>query len=401
MVSLIFAELCDGLTSAARLIVSAREVAPRASYTVRSMNLGAKPLVTILGGGVIGLSCAWELARRGACVQVLERGDWGREASFAAGGMLAPTPETALHGFVDEAMSELCFASLRQYPDFERELRDECSRDIELSLRKSEFHSPEEWREPGILLVSTKAKSPKNVGETRDWNGRRALWLRDEGQVEPRLLVQALRVACENRGVELRSQTEVSRVEIEGERVVAIHTSRERLEVSNLLICAGAWAGEIEGLPPEISPDVRPVLGQMIQLRAEKRVPHIVYGDDCYLVPRRDGRLLVGATVENTGFHKRVTAGGIQQLLGEACELLPELLNATWEDAWAGLRPVSPDGIPTLGPSEIAGLFWAVGHGRNGVLLAPKTARIVANSILQNSPVAPAFGAARWKRVLV
>lgn len=371
------------------------------------MQIRARVPITVLGGGVIGLACAWELARRGARVRVLERGDWGHEASFAAGGMLAPTPETRLHAprsFVDEsqsAMSALCFASRDAYPNFERELRDECNHDIELSLRSAHIQAPDEWRKPGILLVSNRLdSSTKAGGEIREWNGQNALWLPDEGQVEPRLLVNALRAACEARGVELGAHVEVERVEIENNRVVAIHANGQRLETEKVLVCAGAWASEIDGLPPEIVPPVAPVLGQMIQLRGERRVPHIVYGDNCYLVPRRDGRLLVGATTENTGFEKRVTAGGVAQLLNAALELAPELQDATLEDAWSGLRPTSPDAVPTLGASEIDGLFWALGHGRNGVLLAPETARVVADSVLENAPVAPALGAARWKLAL-
>lgn len=150
------------------------------------------------------------------------------------------------------------------------------------------------------------------------------------------------------------------------------------------------------GLPAAATPPVRPVAGQMLQLRGEHLLKHIVYGEDCYLIPRRDGRLLVGATVEETDFEKRVTAAGTAQLLNSALKLAPILSDAPLETSWAGLRPASPDGLPILGGGPLENLSYATGHGRNGILLAPRTAQILAGHLLRGENVPDAFELARF-----
>ncbi len=343
-------------------------------------------MIAIVGGGAIGLACAWRLAQRGADVTVFERGPIGREASFAAGGMLAPRAEFWMHNAEHShgaAMLELGRQSLALYPEFARELLELTGVDIELCQRDSPTH---DWREPGILMVAESAQGAI-------WNGCNAQWFGDEGQVEPRQLTRALRLACEKAGVCLRENSPIRGVTRDENRLTHLLVGDEKIMVSEVVLCAGAWSGALPGFACAELPPIRPVAGQMLQLREQRRLKHIVYGKHCYLIPRRDGRLLVGATEEETGFDKRVTAAGTAQLLNAALQLAPILQDATLETSWAGLRPVSADGLPVLGRGTLDNLVYATGHGRNGILLAPRTAEIIASG----ERVAEAFGLGRFE----
>lgn len=338
--------------------------------------------LTVVGGGAIGLICAWRMAQAGMRVTLLDRTQMGREGSWAAAGILAPYGEAHLHPSAATAsnrdvMLQACLSSLQLYPALAAELLDASGIDIELSITGTP--SPD-WREPGLLLIP-----PDDAGDAapeldgvqlRPWNGGHAWWLGTEGQVENRKLVEALRRAALNAGVVFREACLIRRISVENDRVSSLVTdSGEVLETDQVLLCAGAWSSKLAGLPFEIP--VRPVAGQMVVLRAERRVPHLVYSQGCYLVPRRDGRLLVGATVEETGYTKRVTAGGVSSLLKGACDLMPNLAEAPLESHWAGLRPVSRDGLPILGRTPLANLTVATGHGRNGILLTPWTGEVM------------------------
>jgi glycine oxidase ThiO len=362
--------------------------------------------IAIIGGGAVGLACAWKLAKGGASVVLFERLQTGREASFAAGGMLAPSCEGAVHGChasqtSREAMQRLCFASRDSYPHFASQLQEESGIDIEISLRTSEA---KDWREPGILFVSHAEEDPRvdvllEHGLAATWKEKRAVYLPDDGQVDSRKLVEALRLAALRSGVEIRDNRTIRRLETEEDRVVGVSDEKETVSAGQVLLCAGAWSGKIVGIPDSISEAVRPVAGQMVQLRGERRLRHIIYSDTCYLVPRRDGRLLVGATEEEIGYCKRVTAGGVAKLLNAALELVPELVDAPLESHWAGLRPISLDGLPLLGQTSLQGLFVATGHGRNGVLLCPATAAAISELMLQNTEISPVFSPTRFARV--
>ena len=348
--------------------------------------MGKQCDVAILGGGAIGLACAWRLAQSGARVTVFERGQVGREASRAAGGMLAPEAEFHLHG-AGVPLRQLGRQSRDLYPKFAAELLELTGVDIELCLMNS---PTQDWREPGILMVAPLAQGA-------NWNGRAAQWFADDGQVEPRRLIAALRAACEKTGVCIRENAPVCALEIAGERVRAMRLEAESVEAAQFLLCAGAWSA-LEILPARARPPVRPLAGQMLQLRGERLLKHIVYGAHCYLIPRRDGRLLVGATVEETGFQKRVTAAGSSQLMDAALELAPILKGAPLETSWAGLRPATPDGLPVIGRGPLENLSYATGHGRNGILLTPLTAQLIVGVLMRGEGAPRAFELERFTR---
>ncbi len=398
--------------------------------------------VGVIGGGAIGLACAWRMARRGARVAVFERGEIGREASWAAAGMLAAQCEAAHHpplqsapagkaGVTHEyscgasgelsgsaAMFDLCLHSRALYAAFADELFDVTGIDVELSLSN---HARGDWRTPGVLYVATRSddnapqslETQKALGhqvEKRAFRGQSALWLCDEGQVNNRVLVEALRCAALNAGVAIY-HGEAVRLWPEALRdldlrdskrrlhcnIHSIHFGDQRFDVDKTLLCAGAWS---KAVVSALSIPTRPIAGEMLSLGAGHRVKHIVYGSDVYLVPRRDKSVLVGATMKKDGFRKRVTPRGVMHLLKAACELVPELENCAILDQWAGIRPASIDGLPMLGRTEMDDLFVATGHFRNGILLAPATAEIMADCVLEGRDAPAAFSLARFQNLV-
>lgn len=351
--------------------------------------------VAVIGGGVIGLACAWRLAQRGARVALFERSAIGREASFAAAGMLAAQCEAAVHPPASHreysaraVFFELCLQSRALYANFAAELLETTGCDIELSLKNA---PTSDWREPGILYISNGNDSETlQHFEAQKQNGlhaeysrhgdKRAVWLEEEGQVDNRKLVAALKTACEKSGVALHENTPLTLKEARhiGEKV---------------LVCGGAWSAQIA---PEIAANVRPIAGEVLSARPPQRLTHILYSRDVYLVPRRDGRVLIGATMEERDFDKSVSNAARETLLGAANTLLPGAKNWTIEEHWAGLRPGSDDGLPILGSTDLQNVFFATGHFRNGILLTPITAQIMADSILENRESPAIFSPARF-----
>lgn len=353
--------------------------------------------VVVVGGGVIGLSCAWRVAQRGARVAVLERGDPGGGATRVAAGMLAPVGELT---FGEPELLELTLAAARLYPEFVAELeatagestgyerlgalhvaldRDEAAQlrrvhDLQRSLElEADWLPPRRCRdlEPGL---------------TPSFHG--GVFAPGEAAVDPRALTRALLSALAAEGVEVRTETEVVDGIFEGERLAGVRTGDgEELRAETVVLASGAWAGGTEWLPPHARPTVRPVKGQVLELRArelpgaaggEPVARHILASERVYLVPRPDGRLIVGATVEEMGFDTAVTAGGIHELLRESYRLLPDVAEMELLGATAGLRPGTPDNLPLVAPGAIDGLVLATGHFRNGILLAPLAAQAVA-----------------------
>jgi glycine oxidase len=346
----------------------------------------------IVGGGVIGLTCAWRAAQRGARVAVVDRSQPPAGATRVAAGMLAPVGELA---FGEPELLKLTTAAAEQYPDFVAELE-----------RVSGV--PTGYRRDGALHVALdrdEAAELRRVYELQRSLGLGAEWLPPrrcrelepgltpsfnggvhapgEGSVDPRALTAALLAGLEAEGGELVAGTGVGAALFDGERIAGVRTeSGLELRAPATVLAAGAWSGQAAWLPEPARPPVRPVKGQILELRPrDGAVPcqRILASERVYLVPRPDGRLIAGATVEEQGFDTAVTAGGVHELLREAYRLLPEVAEMELVEAAAGLRPGTPDNLPLAGPSGVDGLLWATGHYRNGILLAPLAANAIAD----------------------
>ena len=336
--------------------------------------------VIIVGGGIIGLSLSIALRKRGATVLIVERGEPGREASHAAAGMLADFPlETP------PALQPLAQASARMYPEFVHELQDESGINVDLRDQGTIFFvTPQHLRErPGL---TTDNPLPLPIAELEPALGNLALpaiYLK-ERSVDPRALTSAALKAARHRGVDISSGTEVTDLLLTNGRASGVATARTNYSAAAVVNCAGAWAGQ---LPPHQFP-TRPVKGQMLSLAGKARdlLRHVIRAPEIYLVPRSDGRILVGASVEEAGFDKRTDAATIQRMQQAAIHLVPALGEARLLEAWAGLRPGSPDDLPILGATRTPGYFVATGHFRDGILLAPVTAHVMAQLVTGAKP---------------
>jgi glycine oxidase len=345
-----------------------------------------------VGGGVIGLSCAWRAAARGARVAVLERAEPPAGATNVAAGMLAPVGELT---FGEPRLLELTLEAARLYPGFVAEL-EAASGQLTGYLREGALH---------VALDRDEAAQLRRVHDLQRSLGLEAEWLAPrqcralepgltpsfnggvhapgEASIDPRALTRALESALRAEGGELRTGCEVIDGVFGGDRLLGVRTAAgEELRADAVVLCNGAWAGQAEWLPEHARPAVRPVKGEVVELRGRDGAPaparRIVCSERVYLVPRGDGRLIVGATVEERGFDTAVSAGGVLELLREAYRLLPEVAEMELVGAIAGLRPGTPDNLPLIGPGAIDGLLLATGHFRNGILLAPLTADAIA-----------------------
>lgn len=369
------------------------------------MSTGAD--VVILGGGVIGLGIAWELARRGADVTLLERDAPGHAASWAAAGMLAPFTED----IQDTQFFDFAVASLRAYPEFARELH--AASDVDIRLKLSGILEVA-YDDAHATRLSDRVKRFANCGtrmRTIDDTGlaqydgalaRRscvALLSEEEGQVDNRRLGRALYEAARRVGVRIRRDCAVQALECNARRVLGVTTREGFISASIVVNALGAWSGTLTGVPEQLVVPVTPVKGQMLAVAMPTRyLEHVVWASGVYLVPREDGRLLVGATVEDQGFDQRITAGGMHHLLAGMLRVLPGSAAFAVSETWAGLRPASPDGRPFLGRTTLDGYVLATGHYRNGVLLTPITAQTVADDITGKTPMDKAFSLDRLQR---
>jgi glycine oxidase len=346
----------------------------------------------VVGGGVIGLSCAWRAAQRGARVAVLERGEPGGGATRVAAGMLAPVGELT---FGEPELLELTLAAARTYPEFVAELEAATGevtgyerlgalhvaldRDEAAQLRR--VHDLQRSLELEADWLPLRRCRDLEPGLTPSFHG--GVFAPGEAAIDPRLLTQVLAAALAAEGGELRTGAEVVDGVFEGERLVGVRTAGgEEIRADRVVLAAGAWSGAMDWLPEEARPPVRPVKGQVVELRARGEEPparHILASERVYLVPRADGRLVVGATVEEMGFDTAVTSGGVHELLREAYRLLPDVAEMEFAGVTAGLRPGTPNNLPLVGPGAIEGLVLATGHFRNGILLAPLAAEAVAD----------------------
>jgi glycine oxidase len=338
--------------------------------------------VIVIGGGIIGLSLAITLRKRGVAVLVVERGEPGREASHAAGGMLVDCAlETA------PALQSLATASARMYPEFVHELEVESGikvdlRDYGTLLLPSPDHD-EAYAQLRLRPDRVRELEPELVAADRA-----VLHLR-ERCVDPRALLGAAWKTARHRGVDFSSGDPVTAVNLSNGRVTGVTTTKTSFLAPQVVNCAGAWAGQIQaGNRGSHRLPTRPVKGQMIYLLMPQRqlLKHVIRAPEAYLIPRSDGRLLVGTTVEEAGFDKRTDPETIQHLFRAAVKLVPKLEGAKLHEDWAGLRPGTPDALPILGATAIPNYFLATGHYRDGILLAPVTAQIMADVVEGRSP---------------
>lgn len=370
----------------------------------------ARPRVAIVGAGICGLGIGWRLAQAGCAVDVFERGQAGHGASWAAAGMLAGGVETEPG---EEPLLSLARESQRRWPDFARELAAASGIDPA-------------YRDEGTLIIAVTRDEAEQLRFTYDFQrglGIELEWLSGaevrrrephlrpgitagvyspgDHQVDNRALVLALRGAFLRAGGRLQENTEVSAIEIENGRTCGLRCGDAHYEADVVVVAAGAWSRGLPGLPKSARPPVRPVKGQMLALQMDPAAPllrHVLWATKSYLTPRRDGRLIVGATVEERGFDERLTAGGVFALLEAAWRPLPAIEDLPIVEFWTGFRPTSRDDQPILGPSPVEGLVFATGHHRNGILLAPVTADLLADFVLGGrlDPVAAPFTLERF-----
>lgn len=352
----------------------------------------------IVGGGVIGAAIAFELAAEKLRVLVVDRQEPGRETSWAAAGMLSPGPDSP------EAVPLVPLAkeSLQLYPDFVAAIEEASGRLVEFARKGTLelFAGPdgenergkmiEEYRDLGLPIETISAAAARGLEPELGSAASAVAWLPEEATVDPRLLTEAVLAAAERRGAEIRAGVAVESLWCErGACSGVIAADGEKIEGEHVVIAAGAFCGTIKdcvsGGERNLAryAQVRPVRGQLVALRsATMKLKKVLRSSRGYLVPRRDGRIIAGSTLENAGFVKQVTPDGIRRILEGAKELAPALAGAEIVEQWAGLRPDSPDHLPIIGPTDMKGLLIATGHYRNGILLAPVTAKIVRDWIV-------------------
>ncbi|EXJ13650.1 glycine oxidase ThiO [Imhoffiella purpurea] len=350
--------------------------------------------VLVIGGGIIGLLTAREIADAGASVTLVEMGQTGRESSWAGGGIVSPLYPWRYA----DSVSELVRWSQRAYPNLTTSLYDETGIDPEYSVNgmlmldmpAAELSTAQRWAERLDVEVQTiegailHEREPQ-LEPTRD----PALLLPDVAQIRPPRLAKAVRRSLERR-IALREREEVLELLIENGRAVGVRTPRGDIPAHRIVICAGAWTAKLlEQLGT--APEIRPVRGQMLLFYGRPgQINHISLHRENYAIPRRDGRVLFGSTLEQTGFSKSTTAEAKEALYRAAVELFPILRRTPIEDHWAGLRPGSPSGIPYIGPYPgVEGLYFNAGHYRNGLVAAPASARLLANLLFEQEPIVP------------
>lgn len=346
--------------------------------------------VAVVGGGIIGAAVAWELGRAGRSVVLLDRQQPGMEASWSAAGMLAPGAETP----DSVPVAPLGRASLALYGQFVAAIEadsglrvgyqpgdalqaffgDGAAREAEMFLGQH--------RELGLRGEMLAPDLARKLEPELSAQARTVVLCKDEARVDPRALVAAVLAAAEKRGVEVRAGCAVEEVPIASGRVRGVKTEAEEIAAGCVVVAAGCWSGglaEMQRYAP-----TRPLRGQMVALRSERvKLQHVLRSHNGYIVPRADGRLICGSTAENAGFEKRVTPEGQQKILEAAVDLAPALADAAVVETWSGLRPDTPDHLPSLGPTDVEGLYMATGHYRNGILLSAITARLMREWIVE------------------
>jgi glycine oxidase len=356
--------------------------------------LPSRPKTVVIGAGVIGLSIGWRLAQAGCRVTIYDSGAAGRGASWAAAGMLAAAAETEPG---EERLLPLTLASQRMWPDFARELEAASGTAVG-------------YRDEGTIVLALSRDDAERLRFTYDFQKSLGLdleWLSgaearrrephlvpglsaavaspSDHQVDNRLVAAALALSARRAGADLYEHCPVHEIDLAGGRACGVVTDRGREPADVVVLAAGAWSRQIGGVAPAALPPVRPIKGQMLALRMDPAAPlvnHVLWLPKGYLVPRADGRLIVGGTVEERGFDDTLTAGGVLALIEAAWRALPAIEELPIAETWVGFRPGSRDDAPLLGPSGIDGLVYATGHHRNGILLTPVTAAAICTYVL-------------------
>ena len=348
----------------------------------------------IAGGGLIGGSIALELAQAGLRVAVFDQADPGREASWAGAGILSPAPESA----ATIPIVPLAKASMALYPQFVENVEEISGQNVGFRPKGTlqALFSRDAARELSTVIalhhgLGLKAE-PMRADDARELEPalnpelEAAVLRPEEASVDNRALTRAVLDAARKSGAEVFAGRKVTSIWRDGERCAGLIFAEEDEKVSAkwTIIAAGSFSARIAGA--EGYAPVKPAKGQMAALRSnDVEIERVLWSDKIYLVPRNDGRILAGATVEYVGFDKHVTAGGLEQLLSGALKLAPGLVSARVEETWAGLRPASPDHLPILGAADLEGLLIATGHFRSGILLAPVTARLMREWVTESS----------------
>ena len=346
--------------------------------------------VLVVGGGIIGCAAALELAGAGCRVTLFERASPGAEASSAAAGLLAPIDEST-----ETSFARLALASWRLYPDVVRDLQQRTGIDVEYVTRGTIYPASAAQKRRDVAAWADLEEFGVELLEGDDVhrlepalapNIRHAIFVKGDHWLNNQRLVLAYAQAAAAAGVELKTGCNVSRLVVEAGKVRGLVTEGERVEGDAILLATGAWSGELMAALGA-SLRIEPRRGQMIALaHVPPVVTYCVHGE-VYMAPRPSGELLLGATVERAGFQRAVTAEGISSLLRGAIELVPSLRDLPIARTWCGFRPWAPDSLPVLGPwPGIEGLFVATGHFRNGILLAPITARLMTEWITGKEP---------------
>jgi len=388
-------------------------------------NGGSAVDLAILGGGIVGLSVAWRARQRGMSVAVFERGVCGEGATHVAAGMLAPVAEVEF-GVDGRRLLEIGMRSAAMWPSFAIELEEASGTDVGLRrhgtlvVARDEDEARELERQVafreglGLAVERMRPSQARALEPGLAPTVRLALHAPDDHSVDPRAVIAALRTACEREGVRLCEHTQVLGLELDSDatRVLGVKLARDgawpadtlagraaeqdgfgdprscvSVQAGQVVVSMGAWSGLPLGLPEGAGVEVRPVKGQIMRLRdpaGPGLIKRVVRFGGGYLVPRGAGRYVLGATVEERGFEADPTAGGIYELLRDAHDLVPGVSELRIEEIGVGYRPGTPDNLPVVGAGALEGLIWATGHHRNGILLAPLTAELVAVEVAGN-----------------
>ena len=354
------------------------------------------PDLLVVGGGAIGLAVAWRAAQRGMAVTLLERDGTGEGTSRVAAGMLAPVAEVEFGG-AGRRMLELAMRSASLWPAFAEELGRTAGVEIVMrptgtlllardSDEEAELERQHDFRRSlGLDVRRLRPSAARELEPALAPTLRAALEAPGDHSVDPRPVLAALRTACLGAGVELREHTPLAGLDHDGHRVRGlVIAGGERIAAPAVVLCAGPWSGRLDGLPEGAGLPVRPVKGQILRLRdpaGPGLLERVIRYEGGYVVPRGDGRYVLGGTVEERGFDLSPTAGAAYELLREARELVPGVTELEIDELSVGLRPGTPDNLPAIGRATVGGLWWATGHYRNGILLTPLTAELLVGAL--------------------